>query len=174
VREEAAMTGDTLVDAVRIYVGGERALGFALTAVGALALAAIYFVWRTQPTSFAAGFAIPLVVFALGAGVGGAFLERRSTDQIARFSLEARERPAELVAAETARMTRVNANWPRIKLVWAALASIGFVLLLAVKRDGASGVGLALVLVAALLTSVDVFAERRARIYTAALGAQPR
>jgi hypothetical protein len=161
----------TLVDALRSYFQGERALGMFLVVAGLVVLGALYGVWRTQPAPFALGLGVPLVLFALAATAGGAVLERRSADQIARFTIEARERPAELVAAEKSRMARVNANWPRLKIAWIALAIVGFALVNALKRDGATGVGLALVLLAAFLTTVDVFAERRAHLYAAALEA---
>jgi hypothetical protein len=45
---------------------------------------------------------------------------------------------------------------------------------MAVKRDWAHGVGLGLLLLATVLFFVDVFGERRAAVYFAALAAEKR
>jgi hypothetical protein len=52
---------------------------------------------------------------------------------------------------------------------WAVVIAIALVLILAVRRDWSSGLGLALLLMATTLYFVDVFAERRALVYSEAL-----
>lgn len=46
---------------------------------------------------------------------------------------------------------------------------VALVLLMGVRKDWASGLGLALLLVSTTLFFVDVFGERRAQVYTNAL-----
>jgi hypothetical protein len=66
-------------------------------------------------------------------------------------------------------MERVNANWRRAMTGWAVVIVVALALILAVRRDWSSGLGLALLLVSTILYFTDVFAERRALVYTTAL-----
>jgi len=164
----------TLTDALHEYFRGERNLGFALAAYGVFLLAAAAWVWRTQDGAFATALLVPLAVLGVLFGGGGTFLALKTPPQVEKLEadLKAQEKPA--LDAELARMAKVNANWPRVKLAWAVVTLVALVLLLAVKRDWASGLGLALFMMITPLFFTDVFAERRAEPYTRALEAARR
>lgn len=151
------------------YFRGEKQLALALVALGVVLLGAALWVWRTQSGPFAWWLLVPLAVLGVGALGGGAAFARKTDVQVAALTAELAARPAALVAAESARMEKVNANWPRLKLAWAVIAILAIVLLEVVKRDWSSGLGLALMLIATLGFFIDVFAERRAVPYTEAL-----
>lgn len=158
-------------EAMQTYFRAEKHVGVAMAVLGVLVLAAALWVHRTQSGGFALGLWIPLGLFGLGAAIGGPFLAVRSERQIAEYTERAAKEPAAFLAEETPRMERVNANWPRIKLVWTIGIVIALVLLHVVKREWASGLGLALLVLLSFLFTVDVFAERRAEVYTRALEA---
>ncbi|MBL8951675.1 MAG: hypothetical protein JNK82_12915 [Myxococcaceae bacterium] len=161
----------TLTEAVHEYFRGEKNLGVALAVYGVFLLGVAVWVWRTQDGAFATALLVPLAVLGLGFAGGGSFLAVKTGSQVEKLEadLKAGEKPA--LDVELARMAKVNANWPKAKLAWGVVTVVALVLLLAVKRDWASGLGLALLFMTTALMATDVFAERRAQPYTRALEA---
>lgn len=163
-----------MMDAMLTYFRGERALGIAAVVFGVALLAACVALWRTQSGGFRTGLVVPLVVFGLAAVGVGAGLVLRTDRQVRDLGAQLEADPAAYRGQELLRMERVNANWPRVKLTWAAISVASLATLLLVHRDWAQGLALALLFCMAWLMAVDVFAARRAAIYTAhieALGA---
>lgn len=158
-----------LHDAMAIYFRGERHLGFGLVALGALFIGIALWVSRTQTGPFAWALLVPLALVGVGVGIGGGAFAHKSEVQLTTLTAELSAHPAALVAAETARMEKVNANWPRLKLTWGVVTLVALGLILGVKREWSSGLGLALMLLMTALFFIDVFAERRAAPYTEAL-----
>jgi len=161
------------LDVMQEYFRGEKMLAWALVGVGAGLLGFAFFIWKTQQGGFMYGLAIPLAIVGVMAATVGPFFafhnDRIAVDIAERFAAD----PSEVKTTESERMTRVNANWPRLKLAWAAIGVGAMVLLLLVKQDWASGLGLALMALITILFFVDVFGERRAIPYTDALHAIP-
>ncbi len=164
----------TLTDALHEYFRGEKNLGVALAVYGASLIAVAVWVSRTQDGAFATALLVALAVLGLGFGGGGAFLAVKTGSQVEKLEadLKVGEKPA--LDVELARMAKVNANWPRAKLAWGVVTLVALVLLLAVRSDWASGLGLALLFATTALMATDVFAERRAEPYTRALEAARR
>ncbi|MCC6998386.1 MAG: hypothetical protein IT370_27490 [Deltaproteobacteria bacterium] len=160
-----------LGEALQVYFRGERNFGIGMAVLGVVMMAAAFWIWRAQAAPFKWWLLTPFAVVGLGAAGGGVFFAVKTEAQLARLAAELERAPVDTVRAETARMTKVNANWPRLKLGWGVLTLGALVLLLAVKREWASGLGLALIALATTLFFVDVLAERRALPYTAALRA---
>lgn len=159
----------SFIDVLQEYFRGEKQVGVMLAVVGVGLLVGAYWVFRTQVGGFAWGLVVPLAIVGLAFGGGGAFLASRSDRQITELAAEYERAPDELLAAEAPRMAKVNANWPRLKIAWSVVIVVAIVLLEVVRRDWATGLGLALLLVMTILFFTDVFAERRAIIYTEAL-----
>jgi len=159
----------SFVEILQEYFRGEKHLGIALAVVGVAALAGAFWVFRTQSGAFAWGLLVPLAIVGAAFVGGGAFLAIRSDRQITELTAQYEKDPGALLAAEVPRMERVNANWPRIKIAWSVVTVIALALLLAVRREWAPAVGLSLLAVTTTLLFTDVFAERRALIYTRAL-----
>lgn len=157
------------LDVMTEYFRGEKMLAWAFVAIGVVLLGFAIFVFRSHTGGFRLGLAIPLAIVGVLATAAGPFFAKRNDalarDIAARYS----DDPAELARAETLRMEKVNANWPRLKIVWALIALCSIGLLIFVKQDWASGLGLALLLIATLFFAVDVLGERRAVVYTDAL-----
>lgn len=152
-----------LHEAIDLYFRGEKATGIGGAVIGAVLLAAAFAVYRMHAGGFGAALAIPLVLLGLAAVVGGSVLAGKTGPQVAALHASI---DGEGLSAERARMERVNANWPRFKIAWTTLSLTALLLLWAVRRDWAQGLGLALLLVGCLGFFVDVFAERRAHVYT--------
>lgn len=158
-----------IVEALQSYFRAERDLGLALAVVGLLFLAGAVWVHRTQSGGFAWGLLVPAAVVGLAFSLGGVFLAQRSHGQITSLAEQAERAPATFLADEVPRMERVNANWPRVKMVWTVGLLVALLLLQVVRREWATGLGLALLATLGVLFFVDVFAERRAEAYTEAL-----
>jgi hypothetical protein len=161
----------SFLDAMHAYFRGEKQAGIALAVIGIALCAFAFWVWRTQTGSFAWGLIIPLSLIAIGGAIGGTVLALKTDGQVAAIEAGYREDAGALREREAVRMQRVNANWPRLKIAWGAIALVALGLLLATNREWAHGLGLALIFATALLFFVDVFAERRAQPYTEALDA---
>jgi hypothetical protein len=159
----------SLADVMQEYFRGERQLGLGLAGLGlALGVAAVW-VWRTQKGTFGSWLWVAGALLSLVLVSGGVALALRTGRQVADLT-EQLERDSEaMVAAERARMASVNANWPRLKLGWGALTLVALVLLLVLHREWSTALGLTLMFVATTLFFVDVFAQRRAGVYTQAL-----
>jgi hypothetical protein len=155
-----------LVEVMQAYFRGERAVGFAAMAIGLVAVGFAFWAWRSAEGSFATGLAVPLLIAGLGLSIGGPLLVVRTDRQVAELSALSAD---EIKKIEVPRMAKVNANWSRLKATWTVLIAIGLILIWAVKREWALGVGLSLLLIACMLFTADVFAEKRAVIYTRAL-----
>lgn len=158
-----------LTESLQTYFRGEQQLGIALAVFGVLALAAAFWVWRTQTGAFAWWLVVPLAIMGLGTGAGGTALAVKTRSQVASLTAQLQTAPEALVTAEVSRMARVNANWPRLKVAWSIVIVAALALLLLVRREWASALGLSLLLLSTTLFFVDVFAERRATGYTTAL-----
>ena len=153
------------VEALKTYFAAERLTGAILAIYGVVILGAVAYLHQTH-TAFGGGLVVPLGLLGLGAVVGGSVLAIKTGPQLeALLALAA----PELLAQELPRMQKVNANWVWLKSTWSVLIAVSLVVLWTVKRDGATGVALAFLVAASSAMVLDVFAERRARVYTAAL-----
>lgn len=159
----------SFVEILQEYFRGERQTGIALAVAGVGLLGGAFWVLRTQSGAFAWALLVPLALAGLAFAGGGAALAVRSDRQITELAARYEKDPGALVAEEVPRMAKVNANWPRVKAVWTVVILVSLVLLMAVRREWASGLGLALLLVSTILFFTDVFASRRAEPYTGAL-----
>lgn len=153
-------------DIMHTYFRGEKYLGIVLVPVGLVALGFAVHLWRAHSGGFMWGMMVPLALAGCGMVAGGAFLAIKTDAQVAALDRQYGEAPADMVAAESARMDKVNANWPRLKMAWTVLIALSLIGLMAVHKDWATGLALAMLLMASLVMTVDVFAERRARVYT--------
>jgi len=161
------------LEVMNAYFRGERMLAWAMLGLGLGMLAFAFFVYRTQTGGFMWGLVAPLAIVGIMASTVGpffAFHNARIAEEIAgRYAND----PAELATTEGERMTRVNQNWPRLKMAWAVITIVALALLLLVKQDWANGLGLALMILVTVLFCIDVFGERRALPYSDALAALP-
>jgi hypothetical protein len=160
-------------DVLVIYFNGEKNAGLLLVAIGLLGAtaAAIFLQPRWRLRSFAITLAV-LAVIELAIGVG---LYARTGLQARRLINQLESRPAQFVADETSRMTRVQRNFVVIEYAEVAvLLASAFFALAQKSRPSPTGIALGLVINAAVLLAFDLTAERRGAVYLAALQEQSR
>lgn len=112
------------------------------------------------------GMIIPLLIFGLAGIGGGSGLAYRTHKQISELTTIYQSDKQAFAAQEQSRMEKVNANWPRLKLAYAIIVVISLALFFLVNKDWVTGLALALILICSILLAVDVFAQKRAIIYT--------
>jgi hypothetical protein len=168
------MLAPMFVESVHTYFRGEKTAAVVLAIYGLALLGWSIWIFRSEHGGFMWGLGVPLVILGL-AGIGGGIgLYVRTEKQVPELvSLYERD-PAAFVAQELPRMEKVQANWPRLKIVWSVLLVVALAALAFWKKDWAQGLALAFVLIGATGMMVDVFAERRANLYFARVQAIER
>lgn len=161
-----------LLEAMQIYFQGEKieALVFILP-VGLLSLVFGGWLWSDAGPGFARGVAIPFVAMGLLMTTVGAVVGYRTPAQVERLHAGLQQAPQVTVAAESARMAKVDAAWKYYLVLWAAFGVIGLALRFLSAQASLQGLGMALVFHAGVGLMVDGFAERRTHPYMAALAA---
>lgn len=154
------------VDAMQAYFAGEKLTGIAFSCWGAVLLAGAAYLQRTQEGGFMWGIVAVLGLLGLGALVGGAFLAWKTGPQVDALVALYREDTAAFLAQELPRMQKVNANWVKLEATWTVFFVTALALLWLVKRDWATGTALGVLVLATSAMMLDVFAERRALVYT--------
>ncbi len=154
------------VDAMQAYFAGEKLTGIAFSCWGAVLLVGAAYLHRSQEGGFMWGIVAVLGVLGLGALVGGAFLAWKTGPQVDALVALYREDTAAFLAQELPRMQKVNANWVKLEATWTVLFVAALALLWLVKRDWATGTALGVLVLATSAMMLDVFAERRALVYT--------
>jgi hypothetical protein len=106
--------------------------------------------------------------------VVGVAIYLRTDHQVATLSAQLQREPAALKAQEIPRMQTVMKNFSIYKGVEMVLLILGLGMLTFWQRhDLAAGIGIGLVLQAALTLTLDIFAETRGSIYLSTLHAMP-
>lgn len=159
-------------DVLLEYFTGEKFAGVVVAIAGAIGLvaAALLFAprWELRP------FAVVLAIMGLLELTVGLGLWLRTGPQVDQLLALHASDPARMIADETARMTRVQANFVRLEIVWVVL----FVACAAVAftqrgRPVLWSAALGVLLHAAFLFVFDSIAERRGAVYLAALTRGP-
>lgn len=157
-------------DVLHAYFRGERVESlYFLVPFGLACLTLAAVAVRVERGGFGIGLAVPMVLAGLvGLGVGGG-AGLRTPAQVAALEEKLQQGPQALLDVEVPRMAAVNRNWSVYLAGYTAFIGIGMVLRFAVRADWAHGLGIGLVFFGASGLIIDGFAERRARVYTAAL-----
>jgi hypothetical protein len=148
---------------VRYFEGEKQA---ALCAV-ALGLSSIGFaVWLFRGSSPFRAMLYPLALVGLLQLAVGIGLYARTPGQVAALDAGMASDKPKTTADETERMRRVMRSFGFLKLVWVALIAAGAAMVMAARsRPAVVGVGMALLVEAAVMLAFDVFAERRGAEY---------
>lgn len=164
-------------DAVRVqaamedYFAGEKAGGMVLVGMGLGGLIAGFLLRRR---SSAAAKGASYLFFGMGVlhAAAGVYIYIASDQRIDKFTAQIASEPETFVTAERARMSGVATQLSVLKLVEIGLIAGGLLLVVVgtrKHRPRLTGVGLALMIEAALTLGFDVFAARRASAYRAEL-----
>jgi hypothetical protein len=160
------------LEALRQYFHAEKLESVIILAGSTVLMAAGVVLYLGVASQFARGLAgLLLLTGLIGAVVGGAIVLRTDRQVAALTSLYQADR-AGFVAAEGARMTQVVKSFRTYRIAYAVAVLTGLGLLLLGGRPLLHGMGVGLLLFAALGFTVDHFAEARAHRYAAQVHAQ--
>ena len=158
--------------AIERYFAGEQAQGYAWLAAGDASLVAGGTL-LAQHNAVMRGMSYPLLAVGLIQAVAGVSSLTRAEQRGANLILEAHTAPAAVRDREAARIGRINRLFKVIKGTEYALLGLGAAgaaLGGGLHQDDLLGVGIGVTLEAALMLTLDHFAERRAHNYAEALG----
>ena len=151
---------------IAAYFEAERFGALLFLLAGALAIALALMLRRGNLR----GMALPLIAVALVQLGVGFTVWQRSTAQAAASMQQWHETPAAFQRVESARMRTVIADLQRYRSLELGLLALGMVMVVLLRnRAFWFAFGLGLVLQAALLLTMDHFAQARARAYFEAL-----
>jgi len=162
----------SFLEVMHTYFRGEKfeafmfilPLGVVLVVCGLAAL-------KFERSGFAWGAVVPAIAFGLvliGTGIG---VGARTAGQVTAIKEAFQASPAAMATEELPRMQKVNANFAATFVIFGVMIAAGLILTYALRIEWLRGLGIGLILVAALGLVVDGFASRRAAPYTLALEA---
>lgn len=154
------------LDPLQSYFDGEKQTALCCLALGLVAGASAVFLGRAAGSFRAMAVPVALVgVLQIAIGVG---LYLRTDPQVAALRAELAAEPAAGREKELARMQRVNRNFGIVEIAEATLLLIGLGLALFMRsRPAVMAVGMGILVQASVMLVFDLFAEQRARVYTA-------
>jgi hypothetical protein len=162
------------LESLHTYFRGEKTAAVVLAIYGLAILGWSIWIFRAEHGGFMWGLGVPLLIVGLAGIGGGVGLYLRTEEQVPELVSLFERDPGAFVAQELPRMEKVQANWPRLKIVWAVMLVLAIGALTFVKQEWAVGLALAFVLIGATGMVVDVIAERRANLYFARIQALER
>jgi len=168
-------------DQIQSYFKAEKAESLLFMVVGAIAIAAALVFWLVIKKNFFTGLAIPFVLIGMIQVVVGSTVYFRTDKQVVELSQLYAADPVQFHVQEVNRMRKVNQNFSLYKIIEIVLLSAGL-FILAINRHiilqngwfndhlggGGfwAGIGAGLIVQSTFMLCADLFAERRADIYT--------
>lgn len=160
---------------IDLYFRAEKAESLLFLGVGVVALAAGAWLLLSLRAALAVGLAVPLLLIGLIQVAAGGTVYLRTDRQAAALQAQYAASPAAFAQAEAPRMAQVNRAFDVYKLVEVGFILVGTGLIFfCQQRDFWLGLGLGMLGQGAVMLGADVFAERRADLYTAFVAAQAR
>lgn len=161
-----------MINHMSSYFSAEKQESLIFIAVGLLAIGIGAWLWMNGHRL--KSMAYPLVIIAVLQIVVGGSVYLRTDAQLSTLSAQLQANPAGLKAEETTRMQTVMKHFSIYKVVEMVLlmAGVGLIAFLQ-HNDMAAGIGVGLVLQAALTLTLDVFAEARGSGYLSAIQSIP-
>ena len=161
-----------MIEEMGSYFTAEKQESLLFIAVGLVALGIGAWLWMNGHRL--KSMAYPLVAIALIQMVVGVSVYLRTDAQLSTLSVQLQTNPAVLKAEETGRMQTVMKNFSIYKAIEMVLLVLGVGMIAFLQRsDMAAGIGVGLILQAAFMLALDIFAEARGADYLSALHAIP-
>jgi hypothetical protein len=150
------------------YFREEKAESLFFMAVGVAAIAVVLYVLLARNEALLRGAAIPLAVVGLIQVVVGGSVYFRTDSQVAALEQQFSVSSQSLASHELPRMATVNRNFVYYRYIETAFVLMGVLLMLGLRRhDFWLGIGMGMLAQGTLMLLLDLFAERRADMYTA-------
>ena len=148
------------------YFTGEKSESYLFLLLGVMGLAmSVYFI-LVNTASFWKGFAIPFVLVSILEIIVGVTLIYRSPKDIIRVENYIKNEQIKIKTDEIPRMEKVMRNFVIFRYTEVGLILVGLIIYFAfAKYDFWKGLGLALLIQASVVLTLDYFAERRGFIY---------
>lgn len=148
------------------YFNGERAESYLFLVLGIVGLVLSSYLFFLKASSYWKGFAIPFVLVSVLEIIVGISLIYRSPKDIIRVENYIKYDQVKIKSDEIPRMEKVMKNFVVYRYVEIALIFIGGILYFAfANSDFWRGLGLALLIQASIVLTLDYFAERRGFFY---------
>ncbi len=161
-----------MINSLSSYFSAEKQESLIFMAIGLVAIGISVWLWMNGHRL--KSMAYPLVVIALLQIVVGGSVYLRTDTQLSALGAQLQANPAALKTEETTRMTTVMNNFSIYKAVEMVLLIVGVGIIAVLQRhDWAAGIGVGLVLQAAVTLTLDVFAEARGAEYLSAIHSMP-
>lgn len=161
-----------MINHMNSYFTAEKQESLIFMAIGLVAIGISVWLWMNGHRL--KSMAYPLVAIALMQMVVGGSVYLRTDTQVLTLSAQLQVNPAALKAEETTRMQTVMKNFSVYKAVEMLLLIVGVGMIAFLQRhDMAAGIGVGLVLQAAVTLTLDIFAEARGAEYLSAIQAIP-
>lgn len=161
-----------MINHMSSYFTAEKQESLIFMAIGLVAIGISVWLWMNGHRL--KSMAWPLVAIALMQMVVGGTVYLRTDTQVSTLSAQLQANPAALKAEETTRMQTVMKNFSVYKAVEMLLLIVGVGMIAFLQRhDMAAGIGVGLVLQAAVTLTLDIFAEARGAEYLTAIQAIP-
>jgi hypothetical protein len=148
------------------YFSAEKHEGLLFILMGVAAFSASLFVWKTEYKTMI----YPLIVIGAIQVVVGATVYFRADAQVKSLTAQLQTAPDQFQKDEITRMKTVNANFKLYKVIEVVLLAIGIVLSYAFAQNMTwYSIAIGLIAQSSIMLVFDLFAEKRAHEYVAAL-----
>ncbi len=156
-----------MIENMQTYFKAEKAESLIFMGVGVFGILLCLYLFFTYRNSFNNGLMIPVIGIGLIAIVVGGSVYFRTDQQMEDLASIYQKDVTAYKAQELPRMDVVNKNFDIYKVVEIAFILIGVTLIFFFqKRDFLLGLGLGMLLEGTFMLSADIFAEKRADLYT--------
>lgn len=156
---------ETNIDFIKTYFTEEKIESFFFIVIGLISIILSLIFWFVIKYSFYNGLAYPLLIVGIIQLVVGTTVYIRSPKDIVRVEQIIKNEPSKIKTKELPRMEMVMKNFEIYKTIEIGLLVIGLALLILFFKSSQTfwkGVGLGLLIQAALMLILDLLAEDRA------------
>ena len=150
-----------LLETIINYYHGEAKHGFWMAVIGGLLLIGSFLLWKwAAPLSLLKGFSVPMLLFGLLIGVGGAadgvYTRKATPAKIALYQKDS----TTFFKQEKVKTEKTHRGWPGIRRFWGILGLSGLVLSLFFRKPFWIGAGIGTVVLAIFLSLFEFYSMR--------------
>jgi hypothetical protein len=150
-----------LLETIINYYHGEAKHGFWMAVIGGLLLIGSFMLWKwAAPLSLLKGFSVPMLLFGLLVGVGGAadgvYTRKATPAKIALYQKDS----TTFLKQEKVKTEKTHRGWHGIRILWGVLGLSGLILSLFIRQSFWIGAGLGTVALTILISVFEFYSMR--------------